>query len=260
MKKRVIVAVIIVVVIAALAAGGWWAWTEYGDEVVAEDDTLSGSGTVEADEVSISSLIGGAITTVEVAEGDNVTSGTVLMSIDDAVLLAQVDQANARVKSAEASLAQARLDKKPAPDIALAEAQVEEAKASLEVAQVQASYAQITAPADGVVTQLSVSEGENASPGRSLATVTNLDRLYVSIYIPETRIGEVSLGDRASVTAEGSSRTFEGEVVFIASEAEFTPSNLQTREQRAKLVYEVRLEIDNIGDELKPGMPVDVAF
>lgn len=260
MKKRVIVAVIILVVVAALVAGGWWAWTEYGDAAPVDTSALSGSGTVEADEISVSSLIGGLVTSVDASEGDSVTSGTALFTLDDAMLLAQVDQATAGVKAAQATLDQAKTDKKTAQEITRAEAGLEEAKAALAIAQIQAGYASVTAPADGVVTQVAISEGENAQPGRTLATITDLGRLYVSIYVPETRISEVSIGDRASVTSQGSSRTFEGQVVFIASQAEFTPSNLQTAEQRAKLVYEVRLEIDNIGDELKPGMPVDVEF
>lgn len=259
MKKRVIVAVIILVV-AALGGAGWWAWTEYGDTATADSGALTASGTVEAEEVSVSALIGGPVTSVDIAEGETVTSGTVLFTIDDAMLLAQVDQANAGVKAAQATVDQAKADKKTAQEIARAEALLEEAKAALAIAQIQAGYAQVASPTDGVVTRVTIAEGENVTPGRTLATIADLERLYVSVYIPETRIAEISLGDRASITASGSSRTFEGDVVFIASEAEFTPSNLQTKEQRAKLVYEVRLEIDNIGDELKPGMPVDVEF
>ena len=102
--------------------------------------------------------------------------------------------------------------------------------------------------------------GENAAPGKTLATIADLDDLKVSVYIPETRIGEVRLGQKAIVYVDSSDTAFDAEVTFISSNAEFTPSNIETKDQRVKLVYEVRVKLTGGGDVLKPGMPVDVEF
>ncbi len=258
MKKRIII-VVVLLLIAAGAAGGWWWWTTYGQDATAED-VLGGSGTIEAREVAVSSLIAGRIATAEAEEGAEVTSGTVLFTLDSELLQLQVTQADAGVRAAQAALDQARADKASTAEIARVQARLDQASAARQMADAQLGYATITAPMDGTIAKLTASLGENASPGKTLATLTDLSTLYVSIYIPETNIGEVTLGDMATITADSSETDFAGVVVYIASEAEFTPSNVETKEQRVKLVYEVRLEVDDAGDVLKPGMPVDVAF
>lgn len=257
MAKRII---IVIVVIAALAGGGWWAWTTWGDGGGSQAAALGGSGTVEADEIAVSSVIAGRIAKVDAEEGSDVSSGTVLFTLDTAVLDLQVEQAQAGVKAAEAALAKVKADKGTQPEIDQAQARVDQAKAALEAAKVQQGYGTIAAPADGVLTQVVASVGENASPGKTLATIADLEKLHVSIYIAETQIGQIKLGDTATIVTDSSAKTFEGKVVFVASEAEFTPSNIETKDQRVKLVYEVRLEVRNAENVLKPGMPVDVTF
>jgi len=259
MVKKIIITV---VVIAALAGGGWWAWMTWGDSGSSGSDSalLGGSGIVEADEIAISSVISGRIATAEAEEGSEVSSGTVLFTLDAAVLALQVEQAEAGVKAAEAALAKVKADKGTQPEIDQATARVTQAKAALEAAKVQQAYATIASPSDGVITQVTASIGENASPGKTLATVADLEKLHVSIFIAETQIGQIKLGDRATIVTDSSTKSFEGEVVFVASEAEFTPSSIETKDQRVKLVYEVRLDVSNAEDVLKPGMPVDVTF
>jgi len=260
MRKRIIIAVVAVIVVTALSVGGWWLWSEYGDRLQPEEGALTASGTVEAEEVAVSSLITGRITGVTAEEGAEVTSGTVLFELDDQVLRLRVDQAAAGLAAARAVLDQVRADGGTQQEIDQAQANVDQAEATVQLAELQLGYTEIAAPAEGVVSRVTAGLGENASPGRTLAVIANLDRLWVSVYIPETRIAEVALGTRASVTTESSERTFDAEVVYISPQAEFTPANIETQEQRVKLVYEVRLEVDNIGEELKPGMPVDVEF
>lgn len=258
MKKRIII-VVVLLLIAAGAAGGWWWWTTYGQDATTED-VLGGSGTIEAREVAISSLIAGRIATVDAEEGAEVASGTVLFTLDTELLQLQVTQAEAGVTAAQAALDQARSDKATTAEIARAQARLDQANAAKQIATAQLGYATIAAPMTGTVTKLTASLGENANPGKTLATIADLSTLYVSIYISETNIGEIALGDLATITTNSSESDFSGEVVFIASEAEFTPSNIETKEQRVKLVYEVRLEVTDSGDVLKPGMPVDAAF
>lgn len=256
MVKKIILAV---VVIAVLAGAGWWAWTTWGTGT--ESSTaLGGSGIVEADEIAISSVVSGRIATAPAEEGSKVTSGTVLFTLDTAILDLQVEQAQAGVKAAEAALAKVTADKGSQAELDQANARVTQAKAALEAAKVQQSYATVMAPEDGTVLQVTAAVGENAAPGKTLATVADLSKLHVSIYISETEIGQIKIGDKATIVTDSSTRTFEGKVVYIASDAEFTPSTIETKDQRVKLVYEVRLDVTDAEDILKPGMPVDVTF
>ena len=120
----------------------------------------------------------------------------------------------------------------------------------------------IRAPFDGVVTVKDREVGETVSPGAPVLTVTNLDDRWVRIYIPETRIGAVHLGEGATITADTyKGRVYRGAVSFIASEAEFTPKNVQTKDERVKLVYAVKVRITSDSTyDLKPGIPADVTL
>jgi HlyD family secretion protein len=257
MVKRII---IVIVVLAVLGGAGWWAWLTYGDDGAQAAETPGGTGTVEAREVAISSVMPGRIIEVLAEEGSEVTSGTPLFKLDEALLALQVTQAEASVRAAQASLDQAKADSGTTGEIASAQARLDTAKAALEMAKLQVDYATITAPMDGVVTQVSAAVGENAAAGKTLATVADLSDLTIKIYVPETEIGDVEIGDMATVTTDSSDRTFSAEVVRIASEAEFTPGNIETKEQRVKLVYKVVLAVGSSGDVLKPGMLADVTF
>lgn len=259
MKRRTLIILVVVLLIAAAGAGAYWAWITYGNGG-AEEEPLGGSGTVEANEVAISSVIAGQIAEAPAEEGAEVTSGTVLFTLNAQILQLQVEQADAGLKAAEAALAQARADGLTQAEIDQAQARVDQASAAKQMAEVQLAYATISSPKDGVVTQVTAAVGETASPGKTLATVADLNTLYVSIYVAETRIGEVTLGQKATVSTDSSDVVFDAEVVFIATTAEFTPSNIETEEQRVKLVYEVRLQTDDTGGVLKPGMPVNVEF
>ena len=139
-------------------------------------------------------------------------------------------------------------------------ATVEQARAT--VAQIDAMLANalIRAPFDGVVTVKDREIGETVQPGAPVLTVTNLNDRWVRIYIPETRIGAVHLGEPATITADTyQGKVYRGEVSFIASEAEFTPKNVQTTDERVKLVYAVKVRITRDSTyDLKPGIPADV--
>ena len=80
------------------------------------------------------------------------------------------------------------------------------------------------------------------------------------VFVPETRIGDVKVGQTATVTTDSSDGRYPGTVEFIASQAEFTPNNVETKDQRVKLVYEVRVRVTDTSGTLKAGMPVDVTF
>ena len=118
----------------------------------------------------------------------------------------------------------------------------------------------IVAPLDGIVTVRHREPGETAPAGSPVLTVMNPNDRWVRIFVREDRIGAVKTGTPASITTDTyPDRRYEGEVTFIASEAEFTPKNVQTAEERVKLVYAVKVRVSGDPDlDLKPGMPADV--
>jgi HlyD family secretion protein len=139
-------------------------------------------------------------------------------------------------------------------------AAVAAAQATVQQVNAMLGNAVIRAPFDGVVTVKDREIGETVSPGAPVLTVTNLNDRWVRIYIPETSIGAVHLGQGATITADTyKGRVYRGEVSFIASEAEFTPKNVQTKDERVKLVYAVKVRITSDSTyDLKPGIPADV--
>lgn len=141
-----------------------------------------------------------------------------------------------------------------------ARAQLAQAEAALQAADAVVGNLTLTAPFDGVVTVRNRQPGEIVPAGSPVLTLMNPADRWVRIYVQENRVGAVKLGTRASVRADTfPDRSYPGEVSFIASQAEFTPKNVQTTEERVRLVYEVKVRI--VGDprhDLKPGLPADV--
>lgn len=254
MKKRIPIVIAVVV----LAAAAWWGYSTFLANPSSSSATLGGSGTIEADEVAVAPLLAGRIATATATEGAQVRAGDVLFTLDNAIALAQVQQAEAGVRAAQAALTQVKDTNGSDAEIAGAAARVDQAKAMLAMAKAQLGYERVTAPVAGTVTSVVGDVGQVTAPGKTLATVADLSRLTVSIYVPETSIGEVRMGQSAIVRVDSSQKEFEAKVTFISDHAEFTPSNVETKEQRVKLVYEVRLSVTNADDILKPGMPADV--
>ncbi|HEX9924864.1 MAG TPA: efflux RND transporter periplasmic adaptor subunit [Anaerolineae bacterium] len=179
-------------------------------------------------------------------------------------LIAQADaaqaayhQAEARVLAAEANLNAVKAG--PAPeDIAVAQTQLLEAQTALDAIAVQVAKQTLTAPRPGLIGQKLVNPGELAAPGTVLLQLNDIDTVDLIVYIAETRIGDVQIGHKALVFVDAYEReTFEGRVSFIAQEAEFTPRNIQTQEERVNLVFAVKIKLDNADHKLKPGMPAD---
>ncbi len=143
-------------------------------------------------------------------------------------------------------------------EIALAAAKVEQSKQLLKLAQTRLGYSQIIAPIDGFVLSKNIEEGEYVSPGTAVVTIGDLEQVWLKAYIAENELGKVKLGQKVSVTTDTyPNKIYNGHISFIASEAEFTPKNIQTTEERVKLVYRIKISIDNAAQELKPGMPAD---
>jgi HlyD family secretion protein len=191
--------------------------------------------------------------------------------IEQAMLEADVALAEARV--AEAAQEFEKWKDGPDPDaVALAQANVANAEALLELAQVQSESqlrsidlmledAVIRAPIDAVILTHSVEQGEVIAPGVAVITLGNVDRMTITVYLAENQYGQISVGDDASVEVDSfPGDSFEAEVVRIADEAEYTPRNVQTEEERQTTVYAVELRVLDLDGKLKPGMPADVVF
>ena len=170
-----------------------------------------------------------------------------------------------RLAEAQVAAAQAALDELEAgpteEEIAMAEAQVRQAEAAVRLIDAQIAQLTLTAPMDGIVTSRSGQAGETATAGAPLLTIANLDEVTLVIYIPENRIGQVQVGQEVEVQVDSfPERVFVGQMASIAGEAEFTPRNVQTQEERVNLVFAVKVRIPNPGHDLKPGMPADATI
>jgi HlyD family secretion protein len=142
-----------------------------------------------------------------------------------------------------------------------ARAQVRQAKEALELARTRLSYAAIASPLAGVVLSKNAEPGDYVAPGTPVVTVGSLMDPWLRAYIEETDLGRVKVGQAVEVTADTyPGKKYAGRISFIASQAEFTPKNVQTRKERVKLVYRIKVDISNPDMELKPGMPADAAI
>ncbi len=249
----------LILVIIVLAVAGYFGVTYYTGTTKA-GNALGGSGTIETDQVALSPQASGRIIEAPAEEGVPVAKGDVLYRLDSTTAQLQVQQAQAGANAAQAAYNQAVKDKKKSSEIAAARAQLDQALIAIQMAQVQLGYTSITSPLDGVLSSIAAKAGENAVPGGTLALVSNPASITVSIYVPESRIGEVKLGQEGSLTTDSTTRTYHAKVVFIGSQAEFTPASVETKDQRVKLVYQVKLRITDGDSALKPGMPADVVF
>lgn len=139
---------------------------------------------------------------------------------------------------------------------------VAQAEAQLALAEATADNAVIRAPMDGLVTTRHREPGEAVGAGAPVVTLLDPDDRWVRIYVRGDAIGRVRIGTRARIRSDSyPDRAYDGEVVFVSDEAEFTPRNVQTTEERTKLVYAVKVRITGDPDfELKPGIPADVTL
>jgi HlyD family secretion protein len=169
--------------------------------------------------------------------------------------LSRLDEANAALKSAKSNLGRIGATRR---DIDGAQAQIELARASLDQAKIQLDYARLTAPFAGIIVSRNVEPGEVVSPGREVFTLSDLSRVDLKVFVDETDIGRVKPGQRVKVKVDSfPGKFFYGSVSYISPEAEFTPKVIQTKKERVKLVYLVKVSIPNPKFELKTGMPAD---
>ncbi|PYM07815.1 MAG: hemolysin secretion protein D [Candidatus Rokuibacteriota bacterium] len=166
---------------------------------------------------------------------------------------------------AELKAAQERLEllmAGPRPDaVAGARARVAEARAALALAESRLREGKIVSPLTGVVLRKNLEAGEMANPGVPIVTLVDPSDMWVRAYVPEAEVGRIRLGEPAQVTVDAfPGRAFPGKITEIASEAEFTPKNVQTRKERVNLVFRIKIGLSNFEGTLKPGMPADAVL
>lgn len=179
----------------------------------------------------------------------------------------QRDDAEARLVVAQAqeisaNEALSKLKRLARPEeIWAAEARLAQVVAAADLLRKTIADCTVISPVAGIVTRRPVEAGELVSPGTTVLTVSELDRVHVMLFVTEKELGRVRLGGEADVTIDAvPGRVFKGRVTFISPEAEFTPKNIQTKEDRVKLVFGVKVEIPNPDGALKPGLPADAVI
>ena len=172
----------------------------------------------------------------------------------------ELQVAEAAIQVAEAELRDLLAGPSPA-DVAVAEAGLALAQAELSLAQAQAERLTIRSPVTGTVLVRLVGLGETVLPGQTLLTVADLSEVLLTVYVPQTGLGQVGLGQIVDVSVDSFPlRRFEGRVVHISDRAEYTPRNVATREERINTVYAVKIRLPNPEGLLKPGMAADAVF
>ena len=145
-------------------------------------------------------------------------------------------------------------------EIQQAQAEIRAAQGDVAAAQWRLAESVVRSPADGVVTAMDLHPGDLIAPGASVATIDQIGNPYVRIYVPQSELGRIKLGDKLGVRSDAGSGTFTGIVEQIDSRAQFTPQNVQTAGDRAVLSFGVKVRVHDDEHTLHPGTTVEVAL
>jgi HlyD family secretion protein len=168
---------------------------------------------------------------------------------------AQVARSQAAVQTAEANRIELRRKQE---ELAARRAEIDRTRAQVGMTQTQIADSTIVAPIDGVVLVKSAEAGEVLAAGTTIVSLGDLAHPWLRAYINETDLGRIKLEGKVRLSTDSfPGKTYDGRISFISSEAEFTPKQIQTKEERVKLVYRIKIDVDNAHQELKNNMPVD---
>jgi HlyD family secretion protein len=258
MQKKTVIPVVAVVIIVLSST----VYFEFFKNNTQNLKIIAGSGTIEVTEIQLSAKIAGRLDSVTVEEGSFVKKGDLLVELDYKELQAQFDSAKAnldyalqRFNRVKTLYAAGNLSTQEY-ETALSQYKVAVANYKLISANIQ--NAMIYSPLDGTVLEKNLQAGETAFPGSSILTIGDLKNPWMKIYVTEKELGKVKLGQEVKIRVDSfPEKRFSGRVVLISDKAEFTPKTIQTKEERVKLMYAVKIAMQNPGLELKPGMPAD---
>ncbi len=177
-----------------------------------------------------------------------------------AVAQSAYGEAEARVRAARQQLS--LVEEGPRKEkIEQAASQLENAEKALKKAELALSYTTLHAPMDAVVLSTAAEAGEYLNPGTPVMTIADLEHPWLRAYVAETDLGRIPLNQEVEVTTDTyPGRVYRGRISFVSSEAEFTPKSVQTEEERVNLVYRIKIALENLNQELKPGMPADAVI
>jgi HlyD family secretion protein len=251
------------------------------------------SGTVEAVEINLGFRAAGRIEYVRYDEGESLSAGDTVSELSHRESDARIRQITDQIAAARAESESLEIEKESlernlkkitnllatggatageredlADRVRAMDAAIKASKSSIkslmsqrELFRVQHDEEFLLSPIDGTVLLRGAEPGEVVSSGRTVLSVADLSRLEVKVYLPESRLGNVISGQTAFMEIDSHpGRRFEGIITNISDKAEFTPKNIQTKEERVKTVYAVTVSTENYGGILKPGMPCDVAI
>lgn len=237
---------------------------------------LKVSGNIEGDDVRMSFRVEGQIVELLTDEGKVVKQGEIVARLNTDELIKERDNAAASLKAAEFDYALAKIDYQRSENLLkegavsaqkrdqdktkydASAAKVEQLKASLALAQIRLGFTELASPLNGFILLKSSLAGEVVKSGAPVFTAVDLNNIWVTAYINEKDLGRVKLSQPVDVLTDTfAGKKYKGRVSFISSQAEFTPKFIQTQEERVKLVYRIKVAVDNSSLELKPGMPAD---
>lgn len=255
------------------------------------DDAVS--GTIEVDEVHVGPRSGGRVEKIFAWEGDKLRAGQPIVQLEATELKARRDLAEAQINTAihDADAQQAQLEflrddatrqqdllkrkvvspndaeraasaaKSQEKNVEAAKMRVTQARAQLADIDAQLAEMQVTAPANSVLEVLSVKVGDVLPANREVATLLLPEHLWVRVYVPEPWLGHIKVGDHVRVRTDSfRDKDFDGVVEQVNRQAEFTPRNVQTVEDRIRQVFGVKVRLPNNDDHLRAGMSADVYF
>ena len=234
------------------------------------------SGNIEATDVRLSFRVAGKIKELLTDEGRMVKTAVPVARLETDELTQIRDKASASLKAAQFQYELDKVDYERAEnlfkegsisaqkrDVAKTKADADKAnvealKAELDLANTRLGFAELVSTIDGFVLVKSAEAGENVQVGSTVFTVADLRDIWLTAYINETDLGKVKLNQSAEIKTDTyTNKIYKGRISFISQEAEFTPKQIQTTEERVKLVYRIKIQVDNTDLELKPGMPAD---
>jgi len=287
-RTKTITATVLVIIMCSVLFVAWWLWAR---ETSLPEGLTQANGRIEGDHYVVASKMPGRVAELFAHEGDAVDIGQVLLRLEDTQIRAKVERTRQALRARDAQLkttisqekqahhdakrfqslfAQGTTTKRESEQMelawTLAKNQVNAAKALRAEAKAAVTEAQsvlhdltITAPSTGIITTRIVNAGEVVTAGAPLFDIVDLDRLYLKAYIQELHIGKIRLNLPAQVYIDAyPDQHFPATVRYISSRAEFTPKEVQTHDERVKLVYAVKLYLDkNPEHRLTPGLPAD---
>jgi len=209
-------------------------------------------GIAEADQYEVKAEIAGKVNNVFVKEGDEIKKGQLLVALDDSLLKNQLEAARANLELARLKYEQVAGKNQNLED--QAKAGIKFAQTQVDLAKIQLEKANIASPVNGTVLTTPVKPGEFVNPGTTVATIIDLNKIYVKYYIPEKYLNRIKLGDTVCVKNENLKMAPTGKVVYISPKGEFTPKPAETREDQSEISYLVKIELTKDYQDVLPGM------